>query len=137
MKGLLKTILEKEKILLSSIFSFSLIVYYSIKNKFTKQLKHFYNRLVHVFSINRFFALRQTFRLNVYETKLIDTSKLKELADDNFKFDKDGRFFSQSDRKHCGNWRKCLLRETSPFSMLFSKDLYCRHIKIKASLGKG
>ena len=31
----------------------------------------------------------------------------------------------------------CSLRVTSPFPTLFSKDLYCRHMKIRACLGKG
>ena len=33
------------------------------------------------------------------------------------------------DRKHCGKWRNCSLRAISPFPTVFSKDLYCRHIK--------
>ena len=33
--------------------------------------------------------------------------------------------------------RNCLLRAISPFSTVFSKHLYCRHIKTRARLGKG
>ena len=43
----------------------------------------------------------------------------------------------QKSRKHCGKRRNCLLRAISPFPIVFSKDLYCRHIKTRASLGKG
>ena len=35
----------------------------------------------------------------------------------------------QKDRKHCGKWRNCLLQAISLFPTLFSKELYCRHIK--------
>ena len=39
-------------------------------------------------------------------------------------------------RKH-GKWRNCSLRAISPFPTVFSKDLYCRHVKTRACLGKG
>ena len=35
-------------------------------------------------------------------------------------------------RKHCGKRRNCSLRATSPFPMVFSKDLYCKHVKTRA-----
>ena len=38
-------------------------------------------------------------------------------------------------RKHCGRRRNCSLRAISPFSAVFSKDLYCRHVKTRACLG--
>ena len=41
------------------------------------------------------------------------------------------------DRKHCGKRRICLLRAISPFLTVFSKDLYCRHVKTRACVGKG
>ena len=43
----------------------------------------------------------------------------------------------QMDRKHCGKRRNCSLRAISPFPTVFSKGLYCRHVKTRASLGKG
>ena len=39
-------------------------------------------------------------------------------------------------RKHCGKRRTCLLRAISPFPTVFSKDLYRRHVKSRACLGK-
>ena len=44
--------------------------------------------------------------------------------------------------KHCReenvrNQFCLLLRAISPFPTVFSKDLYCRHAKTKACLGKG
>ena len=43
----------------------------------------------------------------------------------------------ETERKHCGERRNCSLRAIYPFPALFSKDLYCRHLKIRACLGKG
>ena len=40
-------------------------------------------------------------------------------------------------RKHCGKRRNCSLRAISPFPTVFSKDLYCRHIKNQRLSGKG
>ena len=41
------------------------------------------------------------------------------------------------DRKLCDKRRNCLLQAISPFPTVFSKDLYCRHVKTRACLGKG
>ena len=38
---------------------------------------------------------------------------------------------SKLGRKHCGKSRNCLLRAISPFPTIFSKDLYCRHVKTR------
>ena len=57
----------------------------------------------------------------------LDSSKLKELADNNFKFDENGRKLS----KRVGNTEKrikCLLRAISPFLKVFSKEFYCRQV---------
>ena len=40
-------------------------------------------------------------------------------------------------RKHCGRRRNCSLGAVSSFPTVFSKDLYCRHVKTRACLGKG
>ena len=40
-------------------------------------------------------------------------------------------------RKHWAKRRNCSLRAISPFPMVFSKDLYCRHEKKQDLLGKG
>ena len=53
---------------------------------------------------------------------------MKDVAGDNFKFDENGGKFSKSVGKK---------EAISPFPTVFSKDLYCRHIKSRACLGKG
>ena len=62
--------LEKEKMLVTSIFSFSSNVFFSISD---------------IFPFNKLFPKRQ----------ILDFSKLKEFADDNFKLDKNGRKLSK------------------------------------------
>ena len=78
-----------------------------------------------------------SFTQKVSQTQMLDSPKLKELADDNFKFDENGRKSIQMGGKHCGKRRNCSLRAISPFPTMFSKVLYCRHVKTKACLGKG
>ena len=60
---------------------------------------------------------------------MLDPSKLKEFADDNFKFDENGRKFFGMGRKHCGKRRNCSLRAISPFPTVFSKGLFPRGVK--------
>ena len=69
--------------------------------------------------------------------QILDASKLKDFADDNLKFYENGRKFPKMVRKHCGKRRNCSLRAISPFPTVFSKGLYCRHVKTRACLGKG
>ena len=54
---------------------------------------------------------------------------MKEFADDNFKFDENGRKLpkrkvTKTDRKHFGIRRNCLLQAISPFPTVFSKGLF-------------
>ena len=55
---------------------------------------------------------------------ILEWSKLKGFADDNFEFDENGRKFSKRVEKHCGERRYCLLQAISPFPTMFSKT--CR-----------
>ena len=59
--------------------------------------------------------------LPVPKRQILDSSKLKELADDNFKFDENGKKVLQTGRKHCGKRRNCSLRAISPFPTVFCK----------------
>ena len=68
----------------------------------------------------------------IHVLTLSDWSKLKEFADDNFKFDKNGRKLSKQVENTVGKRRDCLLKQFFPFSTTFSKDLYCRHVKTGA-----
>ena len=63
--------------------------------------------------------------------QILDSSKLKEFVDDNFKFDENGKKLYRPVENTVGKG------EISPFLTVFSKDLYCRHVKSRACLGKG
>ena len=69
-------------------------------------------------------------------TLILDSSKLKEFADNSFEFDENGREFSKMVENNVGKKRNCLLQAISPIPTTFSKDLYCRHVKTRACLGK-
>ena len=57
--------------------------------------------------------------------QILDTSKLKEFADDNFEFHENGRELTRWVEKYCGKRRNCSLRAISPIPTVFSKDFYC------------
>ena len=50
-------------------------------------------------------------------------------ADDNFKFEENGRKFSKRVENAVEKWRNCSLRAISPFPTVFSKVLKCSHVK--------
>ena len=56
--------------------------------------------------------------------QILDSSKLKKFADDKFKLDEKGGNFQKGKKTLWGKEK------------LFSKDLYCRHVKTRAFLGK-
>ena len=83
------------------------------------------SRLDHVPFHQQFFPKRQ----------ILKTSKLKEFADDYFKLDENGKKFSKLVENNVGKGE--IARAISPFPAVFSKGLYCRHVKTRACLGKG
>ena len=62
---------------------------------------------------------------------------MKEFAGDNFKFDENGEKFSKSVENPVGKGEIASYKQFLLFPIVFSKDLYCRHIKTRACLGKG
>ena len=67
---------------------------------------------------------------------MLDSSKQKEFADDNFKFDENGRMFSQWVENTVGKEEIACYKQFLLFPV-FSKGLYCRHVKTRACSGKG
>ena len=59
---------------------------------------------------------------------------MKDLADDNFKFD--GRKFIKQVENTVGKGEIAHYEQFLRFPTLFSKDFYCRHKKNRACLGK-
>ena len=70
---------------------------------------------------------------------MLNSSKLKEFAENYYKFDQDGRRFSNGVENTVGIGEIARYQAAiSPFPTVFSKDLYCRHVQtIKAFWGKG
>ena len=66
---------------------------------------------------------------------ILESSKLKEFADDNFNFDENGRKFSKKMENTAGKGEITGYEQFLVF-ILFSKDLNCRHVKTWACLGK-
>ena len=70
--------------------------------------------------------------------KFLDSSKLREFSDDNFKFDENGRLFSRRVENSVGKEKEKFARyEQFLLFPLFSKDLHWRHVKTRACLTKG
>ena len=62
--------------------------------------------------------------------QFLEFSKLKKFDNDNSKFDDSGRQFFKWIENSVGK------AEIAPIPTVFSKDLYCRHVKTRACLGK-
>ena len=62
--------------------------------------------------------------------QILDSSKLKDVVGDNFNFDENGRELSIWEENTVG-------KGVIACYAVFSKDLYCRHMKTRACLGKG
>ena len=63
--------------------------------------------------------------------QIVDSSKLREFSDDNFKFgENDGKFFKWLENT-VGKGEIARHEQFSPFPTVFSKDLSCRHVKTR------
>ena len=65
---------------------------------------------------------------------MLDPSKLKEFADDNSILNENGKKLSKWVENTVANGE---IAHYEQFPTVFSKDLYCRHVKNRACLGKG
>ena len=63
--------------------------------------------------------------------------KQSEFAEDNFKFDENGRQLPKRIENTVGKGEIAPLRAISPFPTVFSRDFSCRQVKTSACLGKG
>ena len=62
---------------------------------------------------------------------------MKKFADDNLKSYENGRKFSKRVENTVGKREIARQEQFLIFPTAFSKDLYCRHLKTRASLGEG
>ena len=72
-----------------------------------------------------------------FRQQILDFSKMKEFADDNFKFDENGRKLSKRIEKTVGKWKNCSLRAIFRFPTVFSKGLLPKGIKRCYCVGMG
>ena len=68
--------------------------------------------------------------------QILDSSELKEFADNNFKFDENGRKLSKW-VEITGKRRNCSLQAISPFPTVFSKGLFPKGVKRCHCVGIG
>ena len=80
------------------------------------------------------------FQLTEYpfqKQQILDSPKLKDFADDNLKFSENARKFSRWVENTVGKGEIAHYEQFLLFPTVFSKDLYCRHVKTRACVGKG
>ena len=68
--------------------------------------------------------------------QILYSKKLKEFADNNFKFDQNGRKFSKRVENTDGKGEIACNEQFLLFPLVFSKDLYCRLVENKDLNGK-
>ena len=54
---------------------------------------------------------------------------MKESVEDNFKFDENGKKFSERVKNTVGKGKIARYQQFFPFPIVFSNNLYCRHVK--------
>ena len=69
--------------------------------------------------------------------QILDLSKLKELVDNNFKFNENSRKFSKRSENTTGKGEIARYEQFLLFPQCFQKTFFCRHSKAKAYFGKG
>ena len=76
--------------------------------------------------------------LNPFPKKqILDSSELKDFAEDSFIFVENGRKLSKWVENTVGKEEIAHYEEFFLFPQCFQKELYCRHVKTRACLGKG
>ena len=61
--------------------------------------------------------------------KILDWSKLTEFQDNHFKFDENGRMFFKRTENTVGKGEIARYEQFLLLPTVFSKDMYCRHLK--------
>ena len=88
-------------------------------------------------TVTSMFSLKTAeLEISITRRLILHSSKLKEFADDNFKFDENGRKLS-TQVENIGKRRNCSLQAISPFPTVFSKGLLPRGVKRCHCLGMG
>ena len=64
---------------------------------------------------------------NLSQTTNVRLIQTEEFAEDDFKFDENGREFSIWVENTVGKGRNCSFRAIYPFPTVFSREFFCRH----------
>ena len=75
--------------------------------------------------------------LTLSQTTILESSKLKGFADNNSKFDENGREFSKQGENTVEKGEIAHYKQFLLFPQCFQKTCTCRHIKTRDCLGKG
>ena len=124
--SLIKTLWEKEKLLVMSYFSFPHIVFYLFQ-KLSAIIIKFEIVVCKLFQFGRVWNLSLEKRLTLSQTTIfLYFSKLKEVADDDFKFHENGRKFFEQVENTVGNGEiaryELFLRFPQSFQKTFTAD---------------
>ena len=77
------------------------------------------------------------YSLTLSKWQILDSSKIKDFADDNFEFNENGRKFSKRVENTLEKGEIACCEQFLLLPQCFQKDLYHRHVKTRACLGKG
>ena len=127
-KHLLKTMWEKEKLLITSNLSFSHSVFYpfgKLSAIFIKLKLSSANPL----SLEESKIGRLVMGLTHYETTNFRLFQTERVCRQQFQIWRKWQKVIQKGRKHCGKRRNCSLRAISPFPRVFSKGFFPRDVK--------
>ena len=75
--------------------------------------------------------------LTYYQTTNLGLCQTESFCRRQFQIRQKWKRVLQTGRKHCWESKNCSLRAISPLPTVFSRGLYCGHVKTRACLGKG
>ena len=109
----------------------------SFKSMGPKCTKHTMSSLTYSISFLLHWTLHQAVSLTLSQTTNFRLFQTEKVCRRQFWIWWKWQTVFQMGRKHCGKRRNCSLRAISHLPTVFSKDLYCRHVKCRACFGKG
>ena len=121
--SLLKTMWERKKLLITSNFSFSHSVFYPFEELSSVLIK-FEIVVCNSLSLEESKTCRLGEGLPITRQQILDSSKLKEFADDDFKFDKNGRKLSKWVENLVGKGEKARYKQFLLIPQCFQKACF-------------
>ena len=142
-----ETLLEKEKLLVTSNFSFSHGVFKDLSCRHVKTkvffatglklLLHVLYPARHLRIIDPYVSFCLTTELTHYQMTNFRLFQTERVCRQQFQIGRKWKKVIQMGRKHCGKRRNCSLQAISPFPTVFSKGLIPRGVKRCHCVGIG